>query len=286
MKKLEWLTNTDTKALVRKARLECSRIYAFFDKQLIYAASLSFYTIFALIPMLLILFSVLLNLPQFQDEVLELKELILSNLLPTNTDTFSQYLDTLLQNSSRLGTMGLVYVLITSILFFRNFEYITAKMFNSSPRKFFDSVVVYWTMITLFPMSLALSSYFSGEVQRYLNDVADFSLLFKILPYLITWSMFFVLFKISANKALRFFPLLLSSLGTTIVWLITKWGFVYYVFYNQTYKSIYGQISILLFLMLWIYVSWVVILSGMRSCEGFMSNFGKKLEQTFGEVKI
>ena len=76
MKKLEWLTNTDTKALVRKARLECSRIYAFFDKQLIYAASLSFYTIFALIPMLLILFSVLLNLPQFQDEVLELKELI------------------------------------------------------------------------------------------------------------------------------------------------------------------------------------------------------------------
>lgn len=271
---------------MRKIRVEVRRIYRFFDQQLIYAASLSFYTIFALIPMLLIFFSILLSFPQFQSEILELKELILSNLLPTNTDTFSQYLDAFLANSSKLGTMGLVYVLVTSILFFRNFEYVTAKVFNSSPRKFFDSVVVYWTMITLFPVSLALSIYFSGEVQRVLNDVADFSMLYKALPYLITWAMFFVLFKISANKVLHFFPLLLSSLGTTIVWLITKWGFVYYVFYNQTYKSIYGQISILLFLMLWIYVSWIVILSGMRSCEGFMSNFGKKLEQTFGEVKI
>ena len=79
---------------------------------------------------------------------------------------------------------------------------------------------------------------------------------------------------------------LISSLITSLLWSLGKWGFVYYVFYNQTYKSIYGQISILLFLMLWIYVSWIVILSGMRSCEGFMSNFGKKLEQTFGEVKI
>lgn len=271
---------------MRKISVEIRRIYRFFDQQLIYAASLSFYTIFALIPMLLIFFSILLSFPQFQSEILELKELILSNLLPTNTDTFSQYLDAFLANSSKLGTMGLVYVLVTSILFFRNFEYVTAKVFNSSPRKFFDSVVVYWTMITLFPVSLALSIYFSGEVQRVLNDVADFSMLYKTLPYLITWVMFFVLFKISANKILHFFPLLLSSLGTTIVWLITKWGFVYYVFYNQTYKSIYGQISILLFLMLWIYVSWIVILSGMRSCEGFMSNFGKKLEQTFGEVKI
>ncbi len=268
--------------LYRKIRIEFHTIYNFFDQQLIYAASLSFYSIFALIPLLLIFFSILLNIPQFHAQVQDLKETILSNMLPTHTDMLSQYLDTFLENSTKLGVMGIVSVLITSILFFRNFEYVAAKMFNSKPKNFLDSLVVYWTMITLFPISLALSVYFSSEVQKTLKGVADLSLLFDWLPYVITWSMFLLLFKISANKPLNLLALVCSSLGTTIVWLITKWGFVYYIFYNETYKSIYGQISILLFLMTWIYVSWVIILCGMRVCEGLMSNFGKKIEQTFG----
>lgn len=258
-------------------RGECKRIYDYFEQNqpLIYAASLSYYSIFALIPLLLVFFSILLSLPQFQSEVQHIKEMLLSNLVPTNSDVFSQYLDTFIQNGSKLGMMGLAYVLATSILFFRNFEYVSTKMFNSKPRGFLDSIIVYWTMITLFPISLALSIYFSGEVQKTLKGVADFSFLFEILPYFITWVMFFLLFKISANKRLPFISLSLSSFLSTAVWLITKWGFMYYIFYNQTYKSMYGQISILLFLMLWIYISWFIVLCGMRFCEGFSSDFGR-----------
>ena len=134
-------------------------------------------------------------------------------------------------------------------------------------------------MITLFPISLALSIYFSGEVQKTLKGVADLSFLFEILPYFITWVMFFLLFKISANKRLPFISLALSSFLSTAVWLITKWGFMYYIFYNQTYKSMYGQISILLFLMLWIYISWFIVLCGMRFCEGFSSDFGRNAKE-------
>ncbi len=225
--------------------------------------------------------------------------------------------------------MGLGYTLVASIMFFRNYEYIAAKMFNSTPRKFFDSLIMYWTMITLFPVVLAFSIYFSGEVQKTLKGTADLSVLFDLIPYLLTWIMFFLLFKLSANKPLKilallgevqktlkgtadlsvlfdlipylltwimFFllfklsankplkilALLTSSVLTTAVWLITKWGFVYYVFYNETYKSVYGPISIFLFMMLWIYISWFVLLYGMRFCEGFGTNFGKTLEEKYG----
>lgn len=253
------------------------------DKELsFYAASLSFYTIFAIVPLLLIFFSIFINLPNFQSQVEQIRDLILSNILPTHTEVISQYLDTFMQNSSSLGMMGLGYTLVASIMFFRNYEYIAAKMFNSKPRKFFDSLVMYWTMITLFPIALAFSIYFSTEVQKTLKDTADLSIVLDFVPYLITWAIFFLLFKLSANKPLKLLSLLASSVLTTAVWLLTKWGFVYYVFYNQTYKSVYGPISIFLFLMLWIYVSWFVILYGMRFCEGFATNFGKKLEEKYG----
>ncbi|BDB64521.1 hypothetical protein T36_0976 [Helicobacter cinaedi] len=253
------------------------------DKELsFYAASLSFYTIFAIIPLLLIFFSIFVNLPNFQSQIEQIRTLILSNILPTHTEVISSYLDTFMQNSSALGMMGLGYTLVASIMFFRNYEYIAAKMFNSTPRKFFDSLVMYWTMITLFPVVLAFSIYFSGEVQKTLKGTADLSVLFDLIPYLLTWIMFFLLFKLSANKPLKILALLISSVLTTAVWLITKWGFVYYVFYNETYKSVYGPISIFLFMMLWIYISWFVLLYGMRFCEGFGTNFGKTLEEKYG----
>ena len=253
------------------------------DKELsFYAASLSFYTIFAIIPLLMIFFSIFVNLPNFQSQIEQIRTLILSNILPTHTEVISSYLDTFMQNSSALGMMGLGYTLIASIMFFRNYEYIAAKMFNSTPRKFFDSLIMYWTMITLFPVVLAFSIYFSGEVQKTLKGTADLSVLFDLIPYLLTWIMFFLLFKLSANKPLKILALLISSVLTTAVWLITKWGFVYYVFYNETYKSVYGPISIFLFMMLWIYISWFVLLYGMRFCEGFGTNFGKTLEEKYG----
>ena len=253
------------------------------DKELsFYAASLSFYTIFAIIPLLMIFFSIFVNLPNFQSQIEQIRTLILSNILPTHTEVISSYLDTFMQNSSALGMMGLGYTLVASIMFFRNYEYIAAKMFNSTPRKFFDSLIMYWTMITLFPVVLAFSIYFSGEVQKTLKGTADLSVLFDLIPYLLTWIMFFLLFKLSANKPLKILALLASSVLTTAVWLITKWGFVYYVFYNETYKSVYGPISIFLFMMLWIYISWFVLLYGMRFCEGFGTNFGKTLEEKYG----
>ena len=57
------------------------------DKELsFYAASLSFYTIFAIIPLLLIFFSIFVNLPNFQSQIEQIRTIILSNILPTHTE--------------------------------------------------------------------------------------------------------------------------------------------------------------------------------------------------------
>lgn len=235
---------------------------------LYYAASLSFYTIFAIIPLLFIVFSIVSNLPSFQGELDELKQLIFSYIVPTNSDILNKMLDTFIVNTPRMGIVGFIYIIFTSLFFFRNYEFITSRMFNSKPRRFLDSLMVYWVLITFFPIMIALAFYGINELKAlFLNPVQIF-LFSKIAPWISTYIFFILLFQLSANKSLNKKILFASTFICASIWQFFKWGFFSYIAYNKAYPSLYGSISILLISMLWIYLFWTILLFGMRLCEG------------------
>lgn len=270
----EWRENLGN--LFAKLRHTCALWYRFLtyrQEMFYYASSLSFYTIFALIPMLFITFSVLPVFSHFQDKIVDVERLILSNILPTNAEVVMNFMNTFLENGSKMGIVGVISAFITSLLFFRNYEFITSKMFNSKPRKFFDSLMMYWTMITLFPFASVAVFYLSLSAQQLL-DMHSKSLMYsQIFSWLATCVLFLVLFRISANKPLHKKTLLVSSFVSGSIWFAMKNLFVYYVTLNTTYSTLYGSVSIVLFLMIWIYVSWLVMLFGMRACQGILQCF-------------
>ena len=252
-----------------KKKLKLAYNFLTHEQEILYfAASLSFYTIFAIIPLCLIIISVISSLPSFQLQIQQLKDLILSYIVPTNTETFMQIFNTFLINTHKMGIVGLIYVIMTSLLFFRNYEFITSRMFNSKPRKFIDSLMVYWVMMTFFPIVIAALFYFNAKVTPILQNTFQFFLLGKIFPWMVVCMLFFVLFKISANKTLQNKILILSSIACASIWYAFKTLFFFYINYNKTYPSLYGSISMLLILMLWIYLSWIILLFGMRVCKG------------------
>lgn len=232
-----------------------------------YAASLSFYTVFAILPLLLVTLSVVTSLPSFDEYYDRLKELIFSAIIPTQTDVVSQYMDTFINNSFKLGAMGLSYVVVTSVLFFKNYEYIISKIFNIEPRNFWESISVYWTMVTLIPVGIVLSIYVSGYIQLAIDErLSGIINIVKVFPYILNWMLFFVIYRISANVKITNRSALISSLVVALMWSVLKNMFVYYVLYNKAYASIYGSFSIMLFIMLWIYLSWVILLYGFKLC--------------------
>lgn len=254
---------------------------SFFSNVETYAASLSFYTLSAIVPVIIVILPTLSSIPNFQSQMDEVKGIILSNISPANTEEISRYLDEFMQNSQSLGMSALIYAIFASILFFRNLEDISVKVFESKKRGFFDALVVYWALMTLSPIGIGVSVYFSSEVQSIINNTTlSFVNFGDLLPFLSIWVLFFVLFKILSNKPLPFLSLMASSLITMIVWSVLKWAFVYYVFFNKAYSTIYGSFSILMFFILWIYCSWVVVLYGMRLTQGFVTNFGGKKDES------
>jgi len=249
-------------------RIYCA-IRDFYDPDIpYYAASLSFYTIFTIIPLLLVSFSIIVRLPNFSEQYEKIKAFIFSNIMPASHETVSNYIDTFLANTSKLGVIGFVFIVVASIMFFQNYEYIVGKIFRARQKSFWNALTTYWTLITLGPMALAASIYLSVKVQKLLDSTEVTSRIdfLAIFPYFIIWALFFVTYKISTTVTIRLKAAALSSFFASLIWYLGKSFFIYYTLHTQTYATIYGSFSVLLFFMLWIYVSWIIFLYGQKLC--------------------
>lgn len=282
--KPKWTTNfSQFFDIVKKRILSVYQFLTYEEEMFYYAASLSFYTILALIPVLLIVFSVLLAFSEFQDKIGDMQHFILSNILPANAEFVINFINNFLQNGSKMGIMGIIWAFITSLLFFRNYEFVTSKMFNSKPRHFFDSLMMYWTMITLFPLASVVIFYFSLMAQGVFSGIIQVPYFLDILSWGMACVLFLVIFRISANKPLHKKTLFISSFVSGSIWFWLKNFFVYYIAYNKVYVTLYGSVSVVLFLMMWIYISWLVVLFGMRSCQGILHCFKLEKNQALNE---
>ena len=241
----------------------------FQDKLSYYSASLSFYTLFSIIPLLVIILSIFTNLPLFDDVYKGIQTLLFENLMPTHSKEILTHINGFVENSGKLGMVGVIYVLFASMMFFKNYDYIVNDIFETKRRSFWSSVTIYWTLVTLTPIMMVLSFYASTQIQVVLdkNQFTDGIHVLQILPFFIIWSIFFLTYKMSANTHVSNKAATVSSFIASLAWYLAKSGFIFYVVHNKTYMSIYGGLSILLFFFLWIYISWAIFLHGLKFCH-------------------
>ncbi len=241
----------------------------FIDKELtLFAASLSFYTIFTIIPLLMIVMALITSLPSFSEHYAGIKSFIFSNLMPVNSTAMMGYIDGFLQNSVKMGVISFASVIVASLLFFQNFEYIVNRIFHAQKRTIWESVTTYWTLITLTPIALGVSFYISTELALIVDEsvLSGWINIIQIFPYLIVWALFFLIYQIAANVKIDPRASLIASFVTSTIFSIAKASFIYYVIYNKTYATIYGSFAMVIFLFLWIYLSWIIFIYGMKLC--------------------
>ncbi|HFS82497.1 MAG TPA: YihY family inner membrane protein [Epsilonproteobacteria bacterium] len=242
---------------------------ALFDNRLgYYASSLSWSTLFAIIPILVILLAVFTSMPLFNALYEQVHSWLFENFLPTDSKEIMGYIDEFVANSGKLGMMGVAYVLIAAIMFFKDYDYVVNDIFETKKRTVWEALKTYTGLIIIVPMMLGSSFYLSSMIRHYLdtNDITSAVHFYFFFPFLVIWGMFYISYQLSAHKKISKVAALLSSFVASMVWYLAKSGFVFYVTSNQTYTSVYGSISILLFFFLWIYISWAIFLYGLRLC--------------------
>ncbi len=235
------------------------KIYHFFDDDIPYhSASLSFFTIFSILPLLALLIVVVSSMPSFQDYQTLLMNYILDFINPTHSESLSSSLDKFLQNTDKLGSIGIFYLLFVFTMFFRDYEYIINKIYGTQTRAIYKLFFLYLSFLIFIPIV------FIAFI--FLSTFINFTFSGQILSFLLLWVLFIILFTLSANTNISLKAASIASFITLIALSITKSLFGYYVNVNTTYTTIYGSFSVVLFFFLWIYVSWNIYLYGTKIC--------------------
>ena len=233
------------------------KIINFFDDDtLYYSASLSFFTIFSLLPILALLIVVVSSMSVFDNYLTMFTFYLLDVLNPIHSEDITTTISTFLSNSNDLGSIGIFYLLFVFTLFFNNYEDIVNKIFQTKKRPIYKMFFIYLTFLFLLPMMFVLFVLTSSVIK---DDI-----LLQLVTYLFMWGSFIYIVIISTTAKLSYKITALTSFITLATLSLTKTLFTYYILYNTTYSTIYGSFSVLLFFFLWIYISWTIYLYGIK----------------------
>lgn len=236
------------------------KIDSFFnDDTTYYAASLSFFTIFSILPIIALFIAIISNFPEFDHYLDIFINYLLDIINPTHSHEIIDTLKNYISNSNKLGYIGIIYMIFVFIMFFKDYEYIVNKIHESKRKSITLSFLFYSTyliiLLFIFTAVNIVSAFYNNNIMN------------TIFTYLFGWLIFYSLFKLSINRSIDDKAALISSLITLISLSITKNLFVYYIIYNKAYTTIYGSLSTLLFTFFWIYISWIIYLYGIKMCH-------------------
>jgi len=240
----------------------------FHDKLGFYSASMSWSTIFFIIPFMVIIFVLFTYMPIFHTAYNNLHSLLSQSLVTNDSQIIMSYIDRFIQNTDKLGVLGIGYVIIAAILFFKDYDFIVNDIFETPKRGVFEAIRTYSFLILFIPLMLGGLLYIASLIEKLMKyfGFSSFFHSYILIPYIIIWLLFYISYQLSPRVSVPKKSALISSFIASLIWFIAKSLFLYYVLYNKTYTTIYGSISAILFLFLWIYISWAIFLHGLRFC--------------------
>ncbi|MFI4896231.1 MAG: YihY/virulence factor BrkB family protein, partial [Phycisphaerales bacterium JB059] len=139
-------------------------------------------------------------------------------------------------------------------------------------RRWLNRLLLYWTMLTLGSILLMatfsvghrftewIGALFGGE------SAGDFSLVLAGygVTVLISTLLLLIMYTAVPNARVEFRTALVGAFMGAIVWELGKWGFTRYVEFSTGYARFYGSLALLPLFLLWVYVTWLIVLFGLQ----------------------
>lgn len=233
------------------------------------AASLTFTTLLSIVPLITIALTVFSAFPVFDDFSREIRTFLMNNLMPEKSGgVIARYMQQFAESATRLTALGIVFLTVTAMLMMLTID----KAFNviwrvSRPRPLLKRLIIYWAVLTLSPLlvgaSLSLTSWLVGLSLGYAKHIPIFGVgILKILPMLFTTLAFAMLFRLVPNRYVPRAHAWIGAVVSAAAFESMNRIFGYYVGHFPTYKLVYGAFSSVPIFLLWIYLSWLVVLLG------------------------
>lgn len=238
------------------------------DRCLQIASSLTFTTLLALVPIITVMLTLMSAFPVFSGMMGKTEKFFLENMLPESVAAIATYTEQFTENAGKLTAVGIVFLFVTSIIVLMTIERALNGIWRvSRPRFVVRRAFIYLALLTVGPILVGASlSLTSWLVSLSLGMVEEIPLaamtVLNIVPVLLTGLACTLLYLTMPNRRVLLRDAALGGFLAAIGFEWMKHGFAIYITQFATYKLVYGAFASLPIFLLWIYLSWVVVLTG------------------------
>ncbi|PIE39345.1 MAG: transposase [Gammaproteobacteria bacterium] len=233
------------------------------------AAALTYMSLFALVPLLTISFSMASAIPSFTGVEDKLQNLVFHHLVPDTGAEIQGYLDEFSRQAKNLTGVGILFLVVTSVLMLRNieqaFNIIWRTRENRGP---VASFLLYWAVLSLSPifigLALGIGTYLTSLpiLVDNLDAVGLTSArLLSVIPILLSWAAFTLVYAAVPNCYVPPKHAMIGGLIAAVAFNGARYLFTK-VMVNSSYTLIYGAFAAVPLFLLWIYLSWTIVLIG------------------------
>ena len=233
------------------------------------AAALTYTTLFAVVPVMTVTYSMLSAIPSLQGVGDSVQDFIFSNFVPATGEVIQTYLHDFSQQARKLTFVGVAFLVVTSFMMLRTVDKALNQIWQvHQVRRGVSGFLLYWAILSLGPLFLGggflLTSYLAS-LKLVSETTAMFGgeqWLLRVMPVLLSTLVFTLLYSAVPSRKV---PVRHALVGAVIVALLVELAkacFALFITLSPSYQLIYGAFAAVPLFLLWIYLTWLMVLLG------------------------
>lgn len=233
------------------------------------AGMLAYTTLLAVVPLTAVTLAVISAFPVFENWSALIQEFIFQNFVPAAGEVVQQYVTEFADKATQLTAAGVLFLVFVAVMLMWNVERTLNRIWRvTTPRRLVNRFMVYWSALTLGPLligaSLAITSYLVSLplVSEAAQTLGLRNRLIHVAPFAASLAAFTLLYLMVPNRSVRLRNAFAGGLLAAVLFELAKRAFAFYVTNYPTYEHIYGTLATVPIFLIWVYMSWVVILLG------------------------
>ena len=242
------------------------------DKCFETAGALSYITLVSLVPLMVAILatlSVFPVLPLFESARETLITYVFHHFVPAAGERIQTALQDFANNASQLTWISLLVMLFSAISMMVSIEDQLNRIWRvTQSREWVSRIALYVLALTLGPIlvvgGVALTSYITALplLQDTAGQLGLSGRLLRVLPFVVTFVTLWLLYALVPNKHVSRRHATIGALLGAVLFEIVRWGFRLFVHSAHTYQQIYGALAAIPIFLLWIYLSWTIVILG------------------------
>lgn len=232
------------------------------------AAALTYMSLFALVPLMTVLYTMASAIPAFQGAEQKMQAILFENLVPQSSSDIEQYLNDFSLQAKNLTGPGIAFLLVTAVLMLRNIEHAFNRIWRAREnRSAISSFLLYWAVLTLAPVTIGVALALSTYLASFAHTLEQFDILgaravlLQSAPLVLSTLGFSLVYAAVPNCRVPFKHALVGGLFAAIAFGAARSLFAQLVV-GSSITFIYGAFAAVPLFLLWIYLSWNIVLIG------------------------